>query len=82
WQREIAIRNGVPPKLIERLVVAFDTAPIEKTATEHWINWLLDIVADYPLDLMIFVRQAALESVFGRSYTNTTKPKASSKRIL
>lgn len=82
WQREIAIRNGVPPKLIERLVAAFDTAPVEKTATEHWINWLLDIVADHPLDLTIFVRQTALESVFGRSYTNTTKPRASSKRIL
>lgn len=82
WQREIAIRNGVPPKLIERLVEAFDTAPVENTATEHWISWLLDIVADYPLDLTIFVRQAALESVFGRSYTNTTKPKATSKRIL
>lgn len=82
WQREIAIRNGVPPKLIERLVEAFDTAPVEKTATEHWISWLLDIVADHPLDLTIFVRQAALESVFGRSYTNTTKPKATSKRIL
>lgn len=82
WQREIAIRNGMPPKLIERLVEAFDTAPVEKTATEHWISWLLDIVADHPLDLTIFVRQAALESVFGRSYTNTTKPKATSKRIL
>ncbi|ATF93800.1 DEAD/DEAH box helicase [Cedecea neteri] len=82
WQREIAIRNGVPPKLIERLNEAFDTAPVEKTTTEHWISWLLDIVADHPLDLTIFVRQAALESVFGRSYTNTTKPKATSKRIL
>jgi superfamily II DNA/RNA helicase len=82
WQREIAIRNGVPPKLIERLVEAFDKAPIEKTTTEDWINWLLDIVAENPLDLTIFVRQAALESVFGRSYTNTTKPKATAKRTL
>ncbi|WP_368889323.1 DEAD/DEAH box helicase [Morganella morganii] len=82
WQREIAIRNSVPPKMIERLVDAFDTAPVEKTATEYWINWLLDIVADHPLDLTIFVRQTALESVFGRSYTNTTEPKATSKRIL
>nr|WP_314508573.1 DEAD/DEAH box helicase [uncultured Pantoea sp.] len=82
WQREIAIRNGVPPKLIERLVEAFDTAPVEKTTTEHWISWLLDIMADHPLDLTIFVRQTALESVFGRSYTNTTKPQVTSKRIL
>lgn len=82
WQREIAIRNGIPPKFIERLVEALDEAPIEKTATEDWINWLLDVVADDPLDLTIFVRETALESVFGRSYTNTTTPKATAKRIL
>ena len=82
WQREIAVRNGIPPKLVERLVEAFDQAPVEKTATEDWINWLLDIVAENPLDLTIFVREAALESVFGRAYTNTTKPKATARRIL
>ncbi|MBE9013851.1 DEAD/DEAH box helicase, partial [Pseudanabaenaceae cyanobacterium LEGE 13415] len=82
WQREIAVRNGVPPRLIERLVEAFDHAPVEKTATEDWINWLLDIVAEHPLDLTIFVRETALESVFGRAYTNTTIPKATAKRIL
>lgn len=82
WQREIAVRNGVPPRLIERLVEAFDHAPVEKTATEDWINWLLDIVAEHPLDLTIFVRETALEFVFGRAYTNTTIPKATAKRIL
>ncbi|PJO49118.1 DEAD/DEAH box helicase [Ochrobactrum sp. MYb29] len=82
WQREIAVRNGVPPRLIERLVEVFDQAPVEKTATEDWLNWLLDVVAEHPLDLTIFVRETALESVFGRAYTNTTKPKATAKRIL
>ena len=83
WQRDIAVRNGVPPKLVARLVEAFDqAAPAEKTATEDWINWLLDIVAENPLDLTIFVREAALESVFGRAYTNTTRPKTTAKRIL
>lgn len=68
--------------MIERLVEAFNQAPVEKTATEDWINWLLDILAEHPLDLAIFVRETALESVFGRAYTNTTKPNATAKRIL
>lgn len=82
WHREIAVRNGIPPTLIERLVQGFDQAPVDKTATEDWINWLLGVVAEHPLDLTIFVRETALESVFGRAYTNTTKPKATAKRIL
>ncbi|WP_370141955.1 hypothetical protein [Bradyrhizobium yuanmingense] len=46
---------------------------------------MLDVVAEHaehPLDLTIFLREAALESVFGRAYTNTTAPKATAKRIL
>ena len=82
WQREIAVRNGIPPRLIERLVEEFNQAPVEKTATEDWVNWLLDIVAEHPLDLTIFARETALESVFGRAYTNTNKPNATAKRIL
>jgi superfamily II DNA/RNA helicase len=82
WQREIAIRNGIPPRFIERLVEALDEAPVEKTATDDWINWLLELVADDPLDLAIFVRETALERVFGRAYTNTTKPEATAKLIL
>lgn len=82
WQREIAVRNGIPPRLIERLEEALDQAPVDKTATEDWIRWLLDVVAEHPLDLTIFVREAALESVFGRAYTNTTAPKATARRIL
>lgn len=82
WQREIAVRNGISPSFIERLVDAFDNAPVDKVATEDWISWLLDVVAEHPLDLAIFVRETALESVFGRAYTNTTKPKATAKLIL
>ncbi len=82
WQREIAVRNGVPPRLVDRLVEAIDHAPVEKTATDEWINWLLDVVAEHPLDLTIFVREAALEAVFGRAYTNTKEPEATAERIL
>nr|WP_256432912.1 DEAD/DEAH box helicase [Novosphingobium sp. SG751A] len=82
WERDIAVRNGVPPRLIERLVKALDRAPVEETATAVWISWLLDVLAENPLDLTIFVREGALESVFGRAYSNTTKPRATAKRIL
>lgn len=82
WQQEIAVRNSLPPRLVERLAEEFVHAPIEKTATEDWINWLLDTVAENPLDLTVFIRETALESVFGRAYTNTLKPKATAKRIL
>lgn len=82
WQREIAVRNGVPPRLIERLVDAFDQAPIAQTATEDWIGWLLDVVSEHPLDLKVFVRESAIESVFGRAYTNTVLPELAAKRIL
>nr|WP_225185838.1 helicase-related protein [Bradyrhizobium sp. NBAIM01] len=48
WQREIAVRNGIPPRLIERLGEAIDQAPVDKTATEDGIRWLLDVVAEHP----------------------------------
>jgi superfamily II DNA/RNA helicase len=82
WQREIAVRNGIPPRFIERLAEALDEAPVDKTTTEDWIGWLLDVVAEHPSDLTIFVREVALESVFGRAFTNTTKSDARAKRIL
>lgn len=82
WQREIAVRNGIPPRLISRLVEALDQAPVDQTATKEWMNWLLEVVAEHPLDLTIFVRETALESVFGRAYSNTTKPEATARRIL
>ncbi|NYS76588.1 hypothetical protein HZS80_02410 [Halomonas glaciei] len=82
WQKEIAIRNGVPPRLVERLSEAFNHAPVGNSSTDGWVNWLLDIVAEYPLDLTIFVKETALISVFGRAYTNTSNPEATAKRIL
>ncbi|CAE6953574.1 hypothetical protein R69608_05970 [Paraburkholderia nemoris] len=82
WQMEIAVRNGLPPRLVERLVEAFDQAPIAQTATEDWMSWLLDVVAEHPLDLTIFVRETALDSVFGRAYRNSEKPKSTAKRVL
>lgn len=82
WQREIAVRNGVPPQFVERLVERFGEAPVDKTATADWIAWLLDVVAENPPDLTIFLREAALESVFARAFTNTDKPRATAKRIL
>lgn len=82
WQREIAVRNGIPPRLIERLVDALEAAPEDTEATADWIGWLLDIIAEHPLDLTIFVRGSALESVFGRAYSNSSKPKATARLIL
>lgn len=82
WQREIAVRNGVPPRLVKRWCEAFNHAPVEKTSTEGWVNWLLDIVAECPLDLTIFVKEAAVESVFGRAYTNTSKLEATATGII
>ena len=82
WQREIAVRNGIPPKLIERLVVALKTAPVNTDTTADWVCWLLDIIAEHPLDLTIFVLEAALNSVFGRAYSNNSEPKATARLIL
>ncbi|WCE10204.1 DEAD/DEAH box helicase [Pseudomonas sp. JBR1] len=82
WQREIAVRNGMPPRLVARLVESLEEAPLDKTATQDWISWLLDIVAENPMDLTIFVRESALESVFGRSYTNTKNLKTTAKRTI
>jgi superfamily II DNA/RNA helicase len=82
WQREIAVRNGIPPKLIERLVDALQASSMETDSIVDWMNWLLDIIAEHPLDLTIFVRETALESVFGKAYSNTTKPKETARLIL
>lgn len=82
WQREIAVRNGIPPRLIERLVDALETAPTDTDATVDWISWLLDIIAEHPLDLTIFVREAALESVFSRAYSNSSSSEATARLIL
>lgn len=82
WQREIAVRNGVPPQFVERLVERLGGAPVEETSTAAWVAWLLDVVAEDSRDLPIFLREAALESVFARAFTNTDRPNATAKRIL
>lgn len=82
WQREIAVRNGVPPQFVERLVERFDEAPVDETSTAAWVAWLLDVVAEDPRDLTIFLRETALESVFARSFKNTDRPNARTERIV
>lgn len=82
WQREIAVRNGFPLQFVERLVERLGGAPVEETSTAAWVAWLLDVVAEDSRDLPIFLREAALESVFARAFTNTDRPNATAKRIL
>jgi hypothetical protein len=82
WQREIAVRNGIPPKMIERLVDALQATSMETDSTADWISWLLDIIVENPLDLTIFVRETALASVFGRAYSNDSHPEVVSRLIL
>ena len=55
---------------------------METDSTADWMSWLLDIIAEHPLDLTIFVRGTALESVFGRAYSNTSNPKETARLIL
>ena len=76
------MRDGVPPHFVERLVAALDQAPLDKETTEDWMNWLLDVVGQHPQDIGVFMRETALESVFGRAYTNSTKPKATARRTI
>ncbi|CAN1576271.1 DEXHc_Ski2 domain containing protein [Paracoccaceae bacterium] len=70
WQRELAVRNGVPPEVIERLANQFHGAPTDKAATADWVCWLLDVSIRTPSDLTLFVREASMETVFGRAYKN------------
>lgn len=82
WQREIAVRNGIPPRLVERLVDKLQATSMETDSIVDWMSWLLDIIAEHPLDLTIFVRETALEAVFGKSYSNTTKSKKTASLML
>jgi len=68
WQNELAIRNGVPPALVEQLYLALPAAPVASTKTADWISWLLDTVVDKPQDLLLFVRSNSLDTVFGRAW--------------
>jgi len=68
WQEEIAVRNGISPRLISRLADALAKVPSNLHSTAEWIGWILDIVAAHPSDLTLFARPAALDAVFGRAY--------------
>ncbi|PLT82569.1 DEAD/DEAH box helicase [Sinorhizobium medicae] len=70
WQKEIAVRNGVPPALVERIAAALPQAPVSSTDTASWMNWVLQIVATEPLDLFAVVRASALQSIFGRAFAH------------
>lgn len=70
WQKEIAVRNGVPPALVERIAAALPEAPVFSTDTASWINWVLKIVAIVPQDLFAVVRASALQSIFGRAFSH------------
>lgn len=79
WQQELAVRNGISPRLVTRLAGALLSAPGNLNSTADWLGWALDVIAEYPSDLALFVRPAALEAVFGRAYQLND---ASSKAIL
>ena len=68
WQNELAIRNGVPPALVERLHLAISIAPLASTKTSDWVSWLLDTIVHSPQDLLLSVRSNSLETVFGRAW--------------
>ncbi|WP_367834592.1 helicase-related protein [Pseudomonas lundensis] len=68
WQHELAVRNGISPRLIARLADALLEVPDRLHSTADWLRWTLDIVANCPSDLPLFIRPAALEAVFGRAY--------------
>lgn len=82
WQLKLAVRNGVPPEIIERLAAQFNAAPLDSCATVDWIEWLLDVCVQSARDLTLFVREASLESVFGRAYTNQDDKDAASKLVV
>lgn len=82
WQLALAVRNGVPPELIARLVSQLGSAPIDKADTVDWVSWLLDISVKSSADLTLFVRETSLKKVFGRAYTNQADKDAGSQIIL
>lgn len=76
WQQELAIRNGVPPAIIEQLNLALPNAPVTSTKTAEWVSWLLDATIRTPQDLMLFVRPGSLNTVFGRAWKDHPDPAA------
>lgn len=82
WQQALAVRNGVPPELIARIVNQMGSAPVEKAETTDWVSWLLDVCVTSSADLLMLVREASLETVFGRAYKNQVDKDAGSQIIL
>lgn len=82
WQQTLAVRNGVPPELIARIVSQMDSAPVDKAETFDWVSWLLDLCVKSSADLTLLVRETSLKTVFGRAYTNHVDKDAGSLIIL
>lgn len=82
WQQTLAVRNGVPPEMIARIVSQMGSAPTDKAETTDWISWLLDVCVTSSVDLTLLVRDASLNTVFGRAYTNQVDKDAGSQIIL
>ncbi|TKK28972.1 DEAD/DEAH box helicase [Pseudomonas sp. CFBP13528] len=68
WQKELAIRNGVNPRIISSFADALIKLPAELRSTSDWVGWALDIISKNPTDLNGFLRESALESVFARAH--------------
>ena len=82
WQQTLAVRNGVPPEMIARIVSQMGSAPTDKAETTDWISWLLDVCVTSSVDLTLLVRETSLNTVFGRAYTNQVNKDAGSQIIL
>lgn len=82
WQQEMAVRNGVPPEIIERLNAALADAPVTATVTADWIAWLLGTAIQSPRDLTMFVRSGSLDTVFGRAWKNHSDPAAATGPVV
>lgn len=82
WQQSLAIRNGVPPELIARIVSQICSAPNDKTETSDWVSWLLSVCITSPEDLSLLVRETSLKTVFGRAYSNQVDKNIGSQIIV
>ncbi|APX90370.1 DEAD/DEAH box helicase [Brevirhabdus pacifica] len=82
WQKELAVRNGIPPEIIERLTSAIGQAPTSSTSTVAWVGWLLDLTIKSPIELSLFIRETSLQAVFGRAYTNRPDRETAALQIV
>ncbi|WP_353391430.1 DEAD/DEAH box helicase [Ruegeria sp. HU-ET01832] len=76
WQHEMAVRNGVPPALVEHLHMSAPNAPLTATKTSEWISWLLDTTVQSSQDLLLLIRPNSLDTVFGRAWKDHPDPDA------